>query len=278
METAIPSAAPIGQLRRSPHFLRGVAAVVTVAFTMLILTPTVVVAQNEIDNQQQAAALTASDEAELAQTLQKIEERLARFAEKLDRQLDAVEDEQDLDRLRRKVKALDVKVQAKFDRIAERLQEKNLPQVILDRHEAMVEAYRSELARLLENLDAVELAPDVGMRKEKLDRAREHLRGKKHKRAQQPFDPNNLPNKSRKADPNNKPKRKKAEFQSAGLKPMRELPEDALATAMKFELADGYEYWIGLHNFYVITRYNHSSMYAMSVYQLGQRLADRVAE
>ena len=67
-------------------------------------------------------------------------------------------------------------------------------------------------------------------------------------------------------------------LQAAGLKPMRKLPEDALATAMKFELADGYEYWIGLHNFYVITRYNHSSMYAMSVYQLGQRLADRVAE
>ena len=75
-----------------------------------------------------------------------------------------------------------------------------------------------------------------------------------------------------------KPERTVGEFEAAGLKPMRELPEDAVATAMKFELADGYEYWMGLHNFYVITRYNHSSMYAMSVYQLSQRLADRVAE
>ena len=75
-----------------------------------------------------------------------------------------------------------------------------------------------------------------------------------------------------------KPERTVGEFQAAGLKPVRELPEDAVATAMKFELADGYEYWMGLHNFYVITRYNHSSMYAMSVYQLSQRLADRVAE
>ena len=70
-----------------------------------------------------------------------------------------------------------------------------------------------------------------------------------------------------------KPQRTVAEFAAAGFSADRDLEPQALATAMRFELARGYEYWLGLNNLYVITRYNRSAMYAMSVYQLSRRIA-----
>jgi membrane-bound lytic murein transglycosylase B len=72
-----------------------------------------------------------------------------------------------------------------------------------------------------------------------------------------------------------KPRRSIAEFTAAGIEPQQPFPGDALATAMELEGAQGVEYWLGLQNFYVITRYNHSAMYAMSVYQLSRALEAR---
>ena len=48
--------------------------------------------------------------------------------------------------------------------------------------------------------------------------------------------------------------------------------DDVMATLVTLEGDDGTEYWLGLENFYVITRYNHSALYAMAVYQLSQEL------
>ncbi len=76
---------------------------------------------------------------------------------------------------------------------------------------------------------------------------------------------------------NLKPEHTVAEFAEAGLVATTPVDPEAMASAMKFELEDGYEYWLGLHNFYVITRYNHSAMYAMCVYQLSQQIAAGVA-
>jgi membrane-bound lytic murein transglycosylase B len=72
-----------------------------------------------------------------------------------------------------------------------------------------------------------------------------------------------------------KPVRSVAEFEAAGIEPQQAVTANSLATAMQLEGSKGSEYWLGLHNFYVITRYNHSAMYAMSVYQLSQELESR---
>ncbi len=44
---------------------------------------------------------------------------------------------------------------------------------------------------------------------------------------------------------------------------------------LAFEQENDEELWLGLHNFYVITRYNHSPLYAMAVYQLSQAIAEQ---
>ena len=44
---------------------------------------------------------------------------------------------------------------------------------------------------------------------------------------------------------------------------------------LQLENRDGYEYWLALHNFYVITRYNHSALYAMAVYQLAEAIREQ---
>lgn len=52
----------------------------------------------------------------------------------------------------------------------------------------------------------------------------------------------------------------------------QDIPAATLVKVMQFEQKDHNDYWIGLHNFYVITRYNHSELYAMAVYQLSEEI------
>ena len=56
-----------------------------------------------------------------------------------------------------------------------------------------------------------------------------------------------------------------------------ELAADGKAQLLAYEGADGMEYWVGFHNFFVITKYNRSVMYALAAHQLGQEIASKVA-
>lgn len=59
-----------------------------------------------------------------------------------------------------------------------------------------------------------------------------------------------------------------SEWKKTGVAPRTQLAADFPAIAIEFDGANGLEYWFGLQNFYTITRYNRSPMYAMAVYDL----------
>jgi len=54
------------------------------------------------------------------------------------------------------------------------------------------------------------------------------------------------------------------------------LPGDYKGQLLTLEGEDGNEHWVGFHNFFVITRYNRSVMYALAVHQLGREIAMEV--
>jgi membrane-bound lytic murein transglycosylase B len=54
------------------------------------------------------------------------------------------------------------------------------------------------------------------------------------------------------------------------------MAEDAPALLIAADDTDGIHWRVGYNNFYVITRYNHSALYAMAVYELASALKQRI--
>ncbi len=62
----------------------------------------------------------------------------------------------------------------------------------------------------------------------------------------------------------------------SGIRPVGRVAPNTLASLIELEQKNGrHEYWLGLPNFYTITRYNHSNLYAMAVYQLSEEIKAR---
>ena len=63
-----------------------------------------------------------------------------------------------------------------------------------------------------------------------------------------------------------------AAWLSAGVTLAAQVDGDTSALLLDFTVTDGVEFWLAFNNFQVITLYNNSNFYAMSVYQLAQAL------
>ncbi|MDN3640828.1 lytic murein transglycosylase B [Simiduia curdlanivorans] len=72
-----------------------------------------------------------------------------------------------------------------------------------------------------------------------------------------------------------KPDTSARDAQQAGYTPVFEFEPEEMLTLYKLEGDSGAEFWAGANNYYVITRYNHSRMYALAVYQLSQLIEQK---
>ena len=73
-------------------------------------------------------------------------------------------------------------------------------------------------------------------------------------------------------DDNLNPRYSPQELMDNGVILPQGLPKDLKGVLIQLESDNGPEYWVGWHNFYVISRYNHSALYSMAVYQLSQQI------
>jgi len=62
------------------------------------------------------------------------------------------------------------------------------------------------------------------------------------------------------------------EWSAVGIKADKKLPNDRLARLVDFTVENGKELWLVFNDFDVITRYNNSDFYAMTVFQLAEEL------
>ncbi len=67
------------------------------------------------------------------------------------------------------------------------------------------------------------------------------------------------------------------QLKASGVSVNEPLRDNEDVSLVRLEQEDGEEYWLGMKNFYVITRYNHSNLYAMAVYQLSRKILARRA-
>lgn len=71
-----------------------------------------------------------------------------------------------------------------------------------------------------------------------------------------------------------KPRWSLKELKQHGVILPKGLPADIKGALIKLDTEDGPEFWVGWKNFYVISRYNHSALYSMAVYQLSERISE----
>ena len=70
-----------------------------------------------------------------------------------------------------------------------------------------------------------------------------------------------------------KPDTTRQSLEQAGIGGLEAMPADTAVKLLRFQEQSAEDWRLAMHNFYVITRYNHSALYARAVWELSERIA-----
>ncbi|MGH6628375.1 MAG: lytic murein transglycosylase, partial [Burkholderiales bacterium] len=80
------------------------------------------------------------------------------------------------------------------------------------------------------------------------------------------------------ADRDYKPQKSMREVSDGGFVSALPVDDDRLVSIVRLQEKDASSYWLGFENFYVITRYNRSPLYAMAVFDLSEEIRQGMGE
>ena len=230
----------IRTLRQAGSFMRTAASAILLIYTLNLVSPGAQAFAREIERQNAVNAQQGADRADFGKALTQVKEHLRVLAGRpdvLNRRPSSDERRKSKDALRGwrdRLHELDRNTQAGFDATGRLIGEKQLSEVLRQRHAAAVEKYHREMSALNAGLDAAINASDEATRQARADSAFKRLDSLPLGHAQRQFDPQHLPNSTLKADPTRHPRTTPKEFLAAGL---TDNPRVRLASINPFDIS-----------------------------------------
>jgi len=234
----------LNSIRTSYGFSRSVAYLISVALIALVVERTIYYALLENDviekenvvekinriaphkarllglpetKTQQQRQKEKSNDTKLSEAVVSVQDTLDVLAFNLMNKGDANKAQDKLEQLYSDLQKYDEKAITDFAKTEDHIEKHQLADVIKQRHIDMVENYQNEMKTLLGNLKTIQSTDNIDSKLEAVLTARKQLEEKQLKRSPQPFDPNDLPNKSLKPNKNNKPRTTAEQFVQAGM-------------------------------------------------------------
>jgi transglutaminase-like putative cysteine protease len=230
----------IGTLRKRNWLMRSVTLGVLLVYAADVLSPSARAIADEVQHENAIAQARVIDKTDFGTALAQVKEHfrvLAGHRDALKRSPSAADRKASKAALRAwrdQLTQLDSESQAQFTATARLLNDRQLPQVIRQRHADTVAKYNNEIAALRSDLEAATSARNEAVVTARAETAFRRLDAQSLGRKPQQFDPRHLPNSRLQADPTRKPRVSRKEFLAAGL---MDNPRLRLASINPFDIS-----------------------------------------